>query len=174
MKNKIKTIWDSDTSSWNKEDLTEAFVDSYGRLPADDNELYAFMDECNSEYFDDVICEIQSYESCHGKQTYVVLASIGRWNGTFDGGDIMEGMESIFRKCFEDYNHVYVDGRRLKISAVHHDGTNSFEIRELTEKGIAYFRRNEYDVEPQQLHAKLFNSSQYSREVKMFADIYGW
>jgi hypothetical protein len=174
MKNKIKTIWDSDTSSWNKEDLTEAFVDSYGRLPADDNELYAFMAECNSEYFDDVICEIQNYESQHGKQTYVVLASIGRWNGTFDGGMVIDGLQAVLQQCFEDDNHVYVESRRLKISAAHHDGTNSFEIKELTQKGEDYFHRHECDMDPRQLHAKLFSSSQYSKEVKMFSEIYGW
>ncbi len=174
MKNKTKTIWNSDTSSWNREELLESFINCYGHAPSDDNELSVFMDECNSEYFDDVICEIQNYESKHGKQTYVVLASIGRWNGTFDGGTISEGMESVLRQCFEDYNHVYVDGRRFKVEAVHHDGTNFFEIKELTQKGEAYFCRHEYDMEPRQLHAKLFSNSQYSREVKMFADIYGW
>lgn len=170
---KAKVIWDCDTSSWNEDECREIYEETYGCSPSNE-ELSMFMDETNSEYFSDVISEIEHHESCHGKKHYIVVAKLGLWNGTFDGGKIVEGLASVIRECFEDYNRLYMDGRRLRISASHHDGTNTFEVKELTDKGVNYANRHDYDTEPRELHAKLFNSSNYSREVKLFADVYGW
>lgn len=170
---KTRVIWDWDTSSWNQDESKEMYEDTYGRIPSDE-ELSAFVEENNSEYLSDVISEIEHHESVHGKKSYVVVAKLGLWNGTFDGGKIIEGLANVIRECFEDYNRLYVDGRRLRISASHHDGTNTFEVKELTDKGSDYADRHDYDTEPRELHAKLFSSSNYSREVKLFADLYGW
>ena len=170
---KTRVIWDWDTSSWNQDESKEMYEETYGRTPSDE-ELSAFVEENNSKYLSDVISEIEHYESVHGKKSQVVVAKLGLWNGTFDGGKIIVGLANVIRECFEDYNRLYVDGRRLRISASHHDGTNTFEIKELTDNGADYADRHDYDTEPRELHAKLFNSSNYSREVKLFADVYGW
>ena len=170
---KTKVIWDYDTSSWDENDSREMYEETYGCSP-NDEELSMFVEETNSEYLSDVISEVEHYESCHGKKSYIIVAKLGLWNGTFDGGKIVEGLANVIRECFEDYNRLYVDGRRLRISASHHDGTNTFEVKELTDKGVDYASRHDYDTEPRELHAKLFSSSNYSREVKLFADLYGW
>ena len=170
---KTRVIWDSDVSSWNQEECREAYEESYGCTPTEE-ELYEFMEKSNAYPLDDIISEIRSHERSHGAKSYVVLAKLGLWNGPADGGKIIHGLSSVIQECFEDYNRLCVEGRRLKISASHHDGTNTFEIKELTDKGVDYADRHDYDTEPRELHAKLFSSSNYSREVKLFADLYGW
>lgn len=170
---KTKVIWDNDISSWNHDESRDAYKESYGCMPTDE-ELYEFMEKSNAYYLDDVISEIKRYERSHGVKSYVVLAKLGLWNGPADGGKIIHGLTAVIQECFEDINSLYVDGRRLRISAAHHDGTNTFEIKELTSKGVDYAARHDYDTEPRDLHAKLFSSSNYSREVKLFADVYGW
>lgn len=168
-----RTIWNYDVSLWDKDEQREFFEETYDHVPSED-ELCEFMEQTNSEYLDDVISEIEHYEAIHGKKKYVIRARLGLWNGTFDGGKVVCGLANVIHECFEDFNSIYVDGRCLKISASHHDGTNTFEIKELTDKGVTYVERHDYDTEPRELHAKLFGSSNYSREVKLFAELYGW
>lgn len=170
---KTRVIWDNDISSWNQDESREAYEESYGCAPTDE-ELYEFMEKSSAYHLDDVISDIKRHERSHGAKSYVVLAQLGLWHGPAAGGKIIHGLTSVIQECFEDINCLYVDGKRLKISASHHDGTNTFEIKELTDKGSDYAGRHDYDTEPRELHAKLFSSSNYSREVKLFADLYGW
>ena len=65
-------------------------------------------------------------------------------------------------------------GKRLTTTCTHHDGTNFFEIKELTPRGVTFKTNSGKTLTDRELHHKLFTDSHYSREVTMFKEIYGW
>ena len=169
---KINEIWNHDTSGWDKEEMSREFEDVYGYTP-DEAELDAFIDEENVMHLDVERCNVEYYEKEHDVKTYVILADLGLWNGRAEGGKIIKGLWNAISKCFEDYNHIYEYRRRLCVDAIHHDGTNHFQIKELTPKGLEYVENHPY-MSDRELHQRLFNDSHYSHEVDMFKTMYGW
>lgn len=140
--------------------------------PSEDD-MYEYLASEIDWMLGDLYCEIETYERTHGAKSYVVLADLGLWNGRYDGGKVINGLWNTISQTLEDYSTIKLVGKRLKVSAVHHDGTNYYEIRELTDKGTQYMERHEYDMSDRELHTKLFNDSHYSHEVSMFKEIYG-
>ena len=181
---KIKTryIWssDHDIAYPNKEEVIEEYRDflEANNMPIpdeiSDEDLYNYIDDCISEDFSILMSEIRHYERTHGEKEYVIVADLGLWNGRQAGGRIIKGLSSAIRKTFEDYNTVEMKGNRLTTTCIHHDGTNFFEIKELTPRGVTFKNNGGKKLTDRELHHKLFTDSHYSREVTMFKDIYGW
>lgn len=134
-----------------------------------EDRVYQFAYDTIDMYLDDEKMNVPD-----DKGYYIILADIGRWNGRADGGKIIQGLWNAITICFEDYNKVYIDGKRLKVKASHHDGTNYFEIKKLTERGEDYWNNHQYDMTDRELHQRLFNDSHYSHEVSQFKEVYGW
>lgn len=170
---KIKEIWNHDTSSWDRDTTRIEYYNEYGEYPEDDSTLDEFIDHTNDIYLEDEQGNIECYELIHPVKYYLVIGDLGLWYGTVKGGKIIHGLWNAISECFEDYNHIYLEGKRLRVDAIHHDGTNRFQIRELTPRGVSYWQRNE-DLKPSHLHEILFKDSHYSHEVSMFNEIYGW
>lgn len=174
---KIRLIW--------SDDVDEMFPDEHEReqmykehleineLTVDDLNMDDFLNDTVQMYLDDEKVNINFQERKNGEKYYLVLADLGLWNGRADGGLIIKGIWNAICKCFEDYNKIYFDGKRLKIQAVHHDGTNYFQIRELTDKGVEYWNNHPY-MSDRELHQRLFNDSHYTHEVSIFKEVYGW
>ena len=169
---KVNEIWNSNTYDWNEEEMKQEYEDIYGETP-NEEELYKFIDDTNTMYLEDECYYVKCYEKEPGSKTYVVLADLGLWNGRAEGGKIIKGLWNAISKCFEDYNHIYEYRRRLCVDAIHHDGTNHFQIKELTPKGLEYMENHPY-MSDRELHQRLFNDSHYSHEVDMFKTMYGW
>lgn len=170
---KKKIVWSYDTSNWDRNEATINYREMYDCDPTE-QELDQFIDDENYTCLECEKGEIDYYERKHGYKHYIVLADLGLWNGRFDGGKIIRGLCKSISECFEDYNEIYQEGKRLKVKAIHHDGTNYFQIRELTDRGLEYMRRNEYHLSDRELHQRLFKDSHYSHEVSLFNELYGW
>lgn len=170
---KKNMIWSYDTSSWDEDEMRGMYEECYEETPSEEI-LQRYIDDTNHCYLEDVEGEISHYEKTNGQRQYIILADLGLWNGRFDGGDIIVGLWNAISKCFEDYNEIYEEGGRLKVTAHHHDGTNYFQIKELTERGEEYAERHKWDMSDRELHQKLFNDSHYSRNVRAFKEVYGW
>lgn len=171
---KIKEVWNHDTSSWDREEMREEYYGVYGEYPEDDNTLDEFIDHSNNLNLESEEGNVECYELNHPVKYYLVIGDLGLWYGTVQGGKIIRGLWRAIRECFEDYNHIYQKGKRLHVDAIHHDGTNRFQIKELTRRGVEYWQRHEYDMTDRELHQRLFKDSHYSHEVSMFNEIYGW
>lgn len=170
---KKNMIWSYDTSNWDKEEMKNMYEEAYEEIPNDEI-LQKYIDDVNDDYLGDVRSEIEFYEKKNEPKQYIVLADLGLWNGRFDGGKILTGLWEAISECFEDFNEIYEEGGKLKVVAHHHDGTNYFEIKELTERGEEYAERHKWDMNDRELHQKLFNDSHRSRNVRLFKEIYGW
>ena len=169
---KVNEIWSSYTYNWDREGMKMEYEEIYEKTP-DEEELDRFIEDTNTMYLDDEYANITFYEEEHGAKTYVILADLGLWNGRAEGGKIIKGLWNAISKCFEDYNHIYEYRRRLCVDAIHHDGTNHFQIKELTPKGLEYVENHPY-MSDRELHERLFKDSHYSHEVTLFKTIYGW
>lgn len=170
---KKKIIWSYDTSNWDRNESIEVYREIYDCEP-DEEGLDKFIDDANYRNLEDEEDNVSYYERKHGYKHYVVLADLGLWNGRADGGKIIRGLWKSISECFEDYNEIYQEGKRLKVTAIHHDGTNYFQIRELTDRGYEYWQNHQYDMSDREMHQKLFKDSHYSHEVSLFNKIYGW
>lgn len=170
---KKNMIWSYNTSSWDEDEIRGMYEECYEETP-DEETLRQYINDINDCYLEDVEGEISHYEKTNGQKQYIVLADLGLWNGRFDGGKIIIGLWNTISQCFEDYNEIYEEGGKLKVVAHHHDGTNYFQIKELTERGEEYAEKHKWDMNDRELHQKLFNDSHYSRNVRAFKEIYDW
>lgn len=170
---KKNMIWSYDTSNYDVEDMKNMYEEAYEEIPSEET-INRYIQDVNDDYLGDIKSEIKYYEGAFGKKEYLISATLELWNGKAKGGKIITGLWDAITQCFEDYNEIYEEGGMLKVTACHHDGTNFFKIKELTEKGEKFAERHKYDMSDRELHEKLFNNSHYSRNVRAFKEIYGW
>lgn len=172
-------IWTNDPYDFNEEEMRESWLESAEandwEIPEDgpsDDEIWQEWYDQNERDWDDIEGEVRYHDE---RGSYLIIASLGLWNGRFDGGKIIDGyLHEAIRECFEDYNRVYWQDKNLKIEATHHDGTNHFIIKKLTDRGIEFYNNHYYDYDDRTMHQKLFKDAHYSHSVDFFARIYGW
>lgn len=177
---KIHLIWSNDVDKmYPDEKERETMYHEHlemNNLDENDYDLWEFLRDSADWHWEDEEMNLSCHEKKHGEKAYVIKASLGLWDGRKDEGLVVDkgGIITALQKCFEDYNTVQVEGKRCKVIAVHHDGTNIFEIKELTNRGYEYYRNHQYDKTRRELVETLFNDSHYSHEVGIFKEVYGW
>lgn len=124
------------------------YIDGFEELMRYDNENYKYSEEDFSklcEYIEednDVHWEYvkEELERLMDGKEYKVIADIGRWNGRVKGYGKFTGFNAI-KACLGDDSwsavEIYETARgTLKVDYHHHDGTNYFTIKEITDKGL--------------------------------------
>lgn len=103
---------------------------------------------------------------------WLLIGTIGRWNGEYEGGFTFSSFDEMWRKATEDcsYFDIYDKNGHLYIDCSHHDGNNHYEIKKITARGEEYLSRNMY-MDPRQLHKRLFD--RYSSLPNFVHSIYG-
>lgn len=153
------------------EDCEKCSCEGCENCPSDDELWEHWHNQCELD-LDDIEAEVDFYGE---RGSYLIIASLGLWNGRFDGGRLVEGtLSEAIKTCFEDYNKVYWQDKNLKVEATHHDGTNYFVIKKLTDRGIEFYNNHEWEMDARTLNEKLFRDAHYSHSVDFFARIYGW
>ena len=102
---------------------------------------------------------------------FLVVADLGLWDGRHAGGRIIGSLLSVLRECANDCDDVKYEIKNddLVITGHHHDGTNIYTVKYITEKGFAWAMRN-YGNEchrSRECHEHLLNIKGYTR--KMFS-----
>ena len=97
----------------------------------------------------------------------ICVGSVGRWNGVFSGGFVFNTLDELLSKAGKDCNYfkIYDCNGHLYMHCSHHDGSCSFEIKELTDKGVEYYDNWNYDWEDQRPDSYIFEQlmNRYSR-----------
>lgn len=180
---RIRNIWSSDVDEMypdhgeNYESFNEWL--EINEYPVPPREKYVesvrgYLESCVADDWQLVVSEINYFEKKHGTPYYVIQADLGLWDGRHAGGKVVCGLANALEMTMEDYTKIYIEGGLLKVRAAHHDGTNHFKIRELTDCGADYYERHNGCMDDRELHEKLFNNYHYSRHVRAFNQIYGW
>lgn len=146
------------------DDAREYLLDEHDEEPSDDDIWDYIYEEANYEY-DDIITQIMHY--LRDTET-IFVGSVGRWDGTFDGGDI-DTFETLYYKAIKDCDYIKFeedDNEHLYLTCSHHDGTNCFEIRLLTDKGMKFFDDWNYNFNDkrteQEVHTEIMKNKKYS------------
>ena len=109
-------------------------------------------------YWDDFKREINE---CMKDATYLLCGTVGRWNGRGKGGAFVETVEDIVngfgQNC--DYFKFYEQNGHFYVKCSHHDGTNYAELKRVSDRGMEYYRNNEYEKYDKELHETMWNSN---------------
>lgn len=150
--NKKVTLYTNEITEEKVEYARQYLLEENGEEPTD-SELWNFL---NVE--DDIDWDVfeREYEKYFNTNNFVVKASLGRWNGRFNSGKILTSGWSDFVKIIGEYDNISIvdNNGHLEVVGRHHDGTDYFEIRELTRKGDEYANGYHYDKsEPEDAQA---------------------
>lgn len=173
--------YDSDREKYTREYLFEEYATEEGWETIDDipdNRVWEEMNFNDEIEWDDARAEMRNF--FEGK-TLLVTGYAGTWRGNLAGGAII-GYDELW-KCWEhcDYVEIYDEGGHFYINSTHHDGTNSWEIRILTEQGInaydnwnyGYNRGKWNDLNEREVHEKLAENSKYTHIPHFAREVYG-
>lgn len=183
MTQKTRLIYSSDIDELlgGEEEQRPAYEDflEINNLPSsfkeDEGRFQRYLDDTMETYLEDTMTEIEFHEKRHGIKHYLVVGTLGLWNGTRRGGAVIQGLANAIRMCFEDYTRVYQEGRRLCVEAAHHDGTNHFTIYELTPSGLEWYCNNEGRLSREEICETLLKrKGKMVCNVELFNRVFGW
>ena len=169
-KNITKVIYTDDPYDFNEEEIREFLTyDDEIEDPSEDDCWEVWRNQCETEW-DDV-----SYEAKKEEGTFIIVGTLGLWNGNFKGSCLVKGnLLNALSKCLEDYNRIYMYNKQLHVDATHHDGTNIFVIKKLTPNGEEYLENHEWEYSDAEMNRRLFTNSHYSHHIDHFSKLYGW
>lgn len=77
---------------------------------------------------------------------WILQGTLGLWNGPHRGGYTFEDFKGLAR-CWNNlgYISIYDKNGHFLIDAYHHDGTNHYEVKRLTDKGCEYLNNHVWD-----------------------------
>ena len=118
-----------------EEEFRLEFTDEDGYL--DENAMWDCIYDTVNMDFEIVFEELKHFFN----NQIIAFGSIGRWDGVYSGGKIFNNFEDAYwyltKDC--DYVKIYDENGHLYIHCTHHDGSCSFELKELTSKGQEYY-----------------------------------
>lgn len=141
--NKKVTLYTNEITEEKVEYARQYLLEENGEEPTD-SELWNFLnvdDDINWDVFE------REYEKYFNTNNFVVKASLERWDGRFNSGKILTSGWSDFVEIIGKYDYISIvdNNGHLEVVGRHHDGTDYFEIRELTRKGDEYANGYHYD-----------------------------
>jgi len=124
---------------------------------------FGFDDEI---FYEDFCNELNHYFNQLGDNRLIISAQLGRWNGTFEGGKILDDFEQIRSQIFSSYDNIIVSSKDncLYIEGLHHDERDYFYVYQLTDKGEDYADRH-YDEPDSILIPHLLNTKSYVKKI---------
>lgn len=160
----FNNYYDNDRFEDTAEYLFDEYADEEGWDTVEDvpeDEIWRemqFSDECA---WDDAKYDLEHFLKENGP--LLVVGSLGLWYGKCRGGKICYNFRDLagaWKDC--DYINIYDQNGHLYIECSHHDGTNMYECKLLTERGEQYAEDRGWDMYDSELHEKLWNDSHYT------------
>jgi len=109
--------------------------------------------------WDDEQYELRKFFDPH---YWILQGSFGLWYGRPRGGFVFDSFKELCKAWSDcDYIRLYDENGHFYIDAAHHDGTNCFEVKRLTDKGKEYVDSHQWDPD-EDVHDVVFNSNFYS------------
>lgn len=160
----FNNYYDNDRFEDTAEYLFDEYADEEGWDTVEDvpeDEIWRemqFSDECA---WGDAKYDLEHFLKENGPM--LVVGSLGLWYGNCRGGKICYNFRDLagaWEDC--DYINIYDQNGHLYIECSHHDGTNMYECKLLTERGEQYAEDHGWDMYDSELHEKLWNDSHYT------------
>ncbi len=133
-----------------------------------DEIIYMMFSESESEHWDNAKRELE--DDLEDYPALLVVGTCGRWDGTFAGGEVCKDLDEVFNKVFKDctYRKVWYKKGHLYVMGSHHDGTNEYEVKPVTEAGYKYYENWSLNYGPtknlseREIHRRMFRCSKYT------------
>lgn len=103
----------------------------------------------------------------HAPHGIAVFADLGLWNGRRRGVKIVDSFSDVLGMC-DDLMYVTIETtpQGLTVYAPHHDGTNVYTIRALTEAGANRWSAYDTDLEDSLIHGSPRTIRRYTKNIK--------
>lgn len=139
--------------------------------PNDENALWEWMEETNAEYLDDERTNLN--KDIPGR--ILVIGELGLWDGKKVGYKIINRLHPNLNDFLEykyDYAEFYGDGKDIRGTEIHHDGTNHYLYRIIREdRNIDAFLELLIREKTYTRHQLAYYTSSLWDQV---AEVYGW
>lgn len=162
-------IWSNDTDQFDDTEIRTSLMErEFSENEITDDAVENEKRELVDIYFDDETSNLN--RPLRGR--VLCIADLGLWHGRKSGYRIMKANLNEVLNAFQgDYCEVYFDGRNVKATDTHHDGTNVYTFREIRE-----------DRNIDRLLAKLYAGTATSRDISAYTrslapavcEVYGW
>lgn len=169
----IRTIYNNyDLWEYYEESAKESCIENGIELT--DNNIWDEIYLMDSDCWDNE--KLQLIEFFTGGH-WILQGKTELWTGRHKGGYIFTEFMDMFYKATQDceYINIYDINGHFFIKCSHHDGTNFYEIKKLTESGINYFNNwsGNYDDKrtEEYIHEKIM--SRYSILPNYMYNVYG-
>lgn len=108
-------------------------------------------------------------------KTVGFFGEIGRWDGTYKVGDIGDFWTLYYKAVRDcDYIKIYDENGHMYLTCSHHDGTNHFEIKELTDGAEDYYDRWSYGNDNRKEYEVITQIyKRYSKIPRYAQNVYG-
>ena len=129
-----------------------------------------FLEE---RYWEDISCELKHFFEKGG--AWLLMGSIGRWDGNYKIGYIFNTFEE-FCRCFRDCDYIEItdDEGHLKIKCSHHDGTNFYEVKCVSDFVYEWYNNHEhYIYDKGKVYTKMWNNNFMTSLPHFARDVYG-
>lgn len=105
---------------------------------------------------------------------WLLTGTLGLWYGKCKGGFVFNTFDE-FTKCLQDCDYVEITDEKghLFVTCSHHDGTNHFEIKRISDFGYEWYNNNYFDTGDEELHTKMWNSNFMTALPHFARDVYG-
>lgn len=140
---------------------------------ATDDMIYNEMYELERMYWDDISYELKHFFD--KGDAWLLTGSIGRWDGNYRGGYIFNTFEE-FCKCLKDCDYVEITDNKghLEIKCSHHDGTNFYEVKRVSDFGCEWYNNHGcYIYDEEKVHTKMWNNNFMTSLPHFARDVYG-
>lgn len=171
-----------DSYEW-KDDARDCLIENGIEDPTD-SQIWEEIADMERFFWDDMLCELEDkIDDC-----VLVSGTCGTWQGNFAGGKVFHISDKpkysssmlswILSECGKDCDYFKVGINKsgnLFIQCTHHDGTNYYEVKNITDKGKKAFYDWDYserfnNLSEQEMHEKLYNSNNYyTTKIKVAA-----
>lgn len=136
-------------------------------------EVY-FQDSLNWE---DENRRLTDFFTGHG--FFLIRGYVGRWDGSWAAGAVFDNWIDMFRDATRDcdYCKIWDENGHFYLKCSHHDGTNLFEIKRISETGYRFIDNWAYNwVDPRterEIHDIVWNSNFMSSLPHFAHTVYG-
>lgn len=117
----------------------------------------SFLEESEWAYFRSKCEELLMNGAC------LLTGTCGRWTGPARGGKFIRTFHDLV-SCIDHLDYLKIIDRNghLIIEGCHHDGSDTYELKQLTRRGREYARQYDY-ARDEQLHTTIMNLNFYSK-----------
>lgn len=113
--------------------------------PVSDQDVWDEISLRDSDAWDMVKKDLT--EHCTNQRSYLLVrGTAGTWRGNLPGGKVVNTFDDVLNGMSSDCDiEIQQDSTgELTIIGRHHDGTNHYNVRFLTKKGIEWYERHEW------------------------------